>query len=200
MLVFNSFSELLREKHEDEHFRRDLLDRDSSIVLVAPHGGGIEPGTSEIARAIAGEDLSLYVFEGIQPRQNEDLHVDSTRFDDPSCLEIIARCVLAVTIHGCEDEGYQVFVGGRNRPFIDRTIKVLDSGGYETTLDETDHSGTSPENICNRCSSHQGIQLELTESLRASFFRSLTRRGRSHPTAELNRFSSLIREVLSPTK
>lgn len=36
----------------------------SRVVIAAPHGGGIEAGTSEIALAIAGQDYSYYIFEG----------------------------------------------------------------------------------------------------------------------------------------
>lgn len=46
---------------------------DTTLVL-APHGGGIEPGTSELAEAIAAGDHSSYIFEGIKARQNGDLH------------------------------------------------------------------------------------------------------------------------------
>ncbi|WP_261338761.1 poly-gamma-glutamate hydrolase family protein [Rhizobium leguminosarum] len=37
------------------------------VAIVAPHRGHIEPHTSEIAAAIAGEDFSLYLFEGLNP-------------------------------------------------------------------------------------------------------------------------------------
>ena len=32
----------------------------AALAIVAPHGGGIEPATSEIADAIAAEDFSFY--------------------------------------------------------------------------------------------------------------------------------------------
>ena len=55
----------------------------SRVAVAAPHGGGIEPGTSEVALAIAGADLSYYLFEGRKAEGNGDLHVTSTNFDDP---------------------------------------------------------------------------------------------------------------------
>ena len=36
----------------------------SSVAVIAPHGGGIERYSSEIARAITGDEFNLYVFEG----------------------------------------------------------------------------------------------------------------------------------------
>ena len=51
---------------------------ESPIAILAPHGGGIEAGTSEIARAVAGSEFNLYLFEGIRPAGNYDaLHLTS---------------------------------------------------------------------------------------------------------------------------
>jgi Poly-gamma-glutamate hydrolase len=70
------------------------------FALVAPHGGGIEPGTSELADAIAGSDLSFYTFEGLKSSGNTDLHITSTRFDEPMCLTLLASSSVVVTLHG----------------------------------------------------------------------------------------------------
>jgi len=43
---------------------------ESAVAILAPHGGGIEAGTSEIARAVAGSEFNLYLFEGIRPSGN----------------------------------------------------------------------------------------------------------------------------------
>lgn len=43
----------------------------------APHGGGIEPGTSEIADAIGGERGSFYTFGGLKSSGTADLHITS---------------------------------------------------------------------------------------------------------------------------
>ena len=56
------------------------------MAVVAPHGGGIERATSAIARAIAGGDHNLYLFEGRLPSLNyERLHLTSHRYDEPQC-------------------------------------------------------------------------------------------------------------------
>jgi phage replication-related protein YjqB (UPF0714/DUF867 family) len=46
-----------------------------ALAILAPHGGGIEPGTSELAEAVAGEGLSFYAFEGLKRSGNAVLHV-----------------------------------------------------------------------------------------------------------------------------
>jgi phage replication-related protein YjqB (UPF0714/DUF867 family) len=38
--------------------------------VIAPHGGGIDQYTSDIARAIAGAEFNLYLFEGISRSGN----------------------------------------------------------------------------------------------------------------------------------
>jgi len=42
--------------------------------------------TSTIAVAIAANDYCLYRFEGRKRRENRDLHVTSTHFDEPEGL------------------------------------------------------------------------------------------------------------------
>ena len=37
----------------------------TTCLIMAPHGGKIEKGTSELASAIAATDYSLYLFEGL---------------------------------------------------------------------------------------------------------------------------------------
>src|SRR6476620_10730103 len=75
---------------------------ESSVAIVAPHGGGIEVGTSEVARAIAGDEFNVYLFEGCRPSENfAALHLTSHRFDERRCLELLSGCDYVVTIHGC---------------------------------------------------------------------------------------------------
>jgi phage replication-related protein YjqB (UPF0714/DUF867 family) len=66
------------------------------VAVIAPHGGGIEPGTSELATAIAGDDFSLYLFEGLKSAGNGELHITSTNFDEPisakADMEWTGRC------------------------------------------------------------------------------------------------------------
>lgn len=52
----------------------------SSISVIAPHGGSIEQYTSDIARAIAGADFNLYLFEKVRRSGNyAALHLTSPR-------------------------------------------------------------------------------------------------------------------------
>jgi phage replication-related protein YjqB (UPF0714/DUF867 family) len=85
---YASFQEL--ERTERRRVYRVLSrPRKARIAIIAPHGGKIEPGTSEIARKIAGADFSFYAFEGRKKQHNKSLHITSTRFDEPICLALI---------------------------------------------------------------------------------------------------------------
>ena len=82
------------EQVEGRDYRVTAVRRGSGIAVIAPHGGRIERGTSEVARAIAGEDLDLYLFEGCLPSLNfETLHLTSRHFDEPRALGLIAAAV-----------------------------------------------------------------------------------------------------------
>src|ERR1700751_5506986 len=86
---------------------------DSSVAVLAPHGGAIEAGTSEIACAVAGSEFNLYVFEGIRESGNyAALHLTSHRFDEPRCLALLSACDHVITVHGCRGEIPRVLLGG----------------------------------------------------------------------------------------
>ena len=72
MGVYRDFAELSETESEGIDFCISVVKRDgSNTVIVAPHGGAIEPGTSEVAKEVANNDLSLAIFEGIKPRGNK---------------------------------------------------------------------------------------------------------------------------------
>ena len=50
---YRTFAELAANE-SPESYRIVTTDRGSQVAVAALHGGAIEPGTSEIARAIAG--------------------------------------------------------------------------------------------------------------------------------------------------
>ena len=84
-------------------------------MILAPHGGKIEPATTEVAEAIAGIDYSFYSFEGLKADGNGVLHIESHLFDEPRALEAIEKADIIVTVHGQVDQKEEfVMVGGLN--------------------------------------------------------------------------------------
>lgn len=148
-------------------YRIEHVPRKTLIALIAPHAGMIEPGTSEVCRAIAGSDRSYYVFEGCKPSNNCELHITSTRFDEPQGLSAARSARVVVTIHGQAGADEFVNVGGIAAALGHLIIERLRAEGF-TASRHTDKAlqGLNPANICNRGESGQGVQLEISRGLR----------------------------------
>ncbi len=197
------------------HRRHDALDNalDEHVgvpqtAVVAPHGGGIEFGTSELCLAVAGyHPASLvadpvneprydyWMFEGLRPRDsvpgNGELHVTSTHCDDPVAESLCGGARQAVALHGCTTEAAKldekaaaVLVGG-----LDHLLKAYLIEEYAKAkihavdaATNTSLSGTHRDNIVNRTVLGMGAQLELTTPLRKSMFLLNTRADRKNTT------------------
>ena len=140
---------------------------ESSIAILAPHGGGIEAGTSEVARAVAGSEFNLYLFEGIRPSGNyAALHLTSHCFDEPRCLALVSTCDHVVTIHGCRGTAPRVLLGGLDLGLKKRISDAIAAVGIESHLAGHPYHAVHPRNICNRGRRGVGVQIELTSALR----------------------------------
>ena len=195
--TYRSYMHLATQERENRDYAITALRRNASIVIIAPHGGGIEPGTSELARAIAGKDYSLYLFEGRKSTGNGALHITSTNFDEPRCLEMLHHAVTAVTIHGLDDVDPIVHLGGLDQSLIRRMAAELQSAGFVThQTDDPAIAGRSGSNICNQGTSGRGCQLEFSRGLRLAMFRGLGSRDRNYRTSEFDRFVAAVRTAL----
>jgi phage replication-related protein YjqB (UPF0714/DUF867 family) len=140
----------------------------SDVLIIAPHGGLIEAGTSEIAGLIAGEDYRLFSFEGLKPRgTNRDLHITSHRFDHPECLALASRANLVLSIHGCLG-ATRIHIGGLDTQLADELAGSLRTVGFPIEPASERYPGRHPLNICNRGVRGKGAQLEITYDLRAA--------------------------------
>lgn len=161
--------------HVDYLIRLD--DRDSEIAAIAPHGGLIEPVTSLIAETIAENRLSFYAFEGLRRRPHRELHITSENFDEPQCLALLATTKHAVTIHGRgdDDDGATVWLGGSAQATRNAVATALRASGFAAITSGHRLAGVAASNICNRCQSGSGVQLEIPRSLRAQLEKDATR-------------------------
>jgi phage replication-related protein YjqB (UPF0714/DUF867 family) len=196
---YPDFDALSRNETAGIDFRILVRRSKTAFAIVAPHGGGIEPGTTEIADAIAREEFSFYGFEGLKRFGNSDLHITSTRFDEPLCLTVIGESETVITIHGeqSDENGDPVFVGGLDEEFGDSLGAALRANGFDVRKHpDSDLQGLEPLNLCNRGKSGMGVQLELSQSLRRQMFLSLTREGRRCTTARFGEFVDALNSVL----
>jgi phage replication-related protein YjqB (UPF0714/DUF867 family) len=205
--MYKSFA-LLKYTESAEVFKIDFHDLGSPFLVFSPHAGGIEPGTSEICRRIAGEVYSYYLFEGTRVECRR-LHITSTLFDEPVLLGLLRTHHYAVSVHGMTNElkkktGADILLGGLNKMLIGMTSGILRANHFTiTNLIENPkliHGAVNPNNVTNKCCSGEGMQIEISEDLRAKFFvMNFKKKGnRVRGTTEnFDRFCDAIRESLA---
>jgi phage replication-related protein YjqB (UPF0714/DUF867 family) len=173
----------------------------SGIAILSIHGGQIEPGTSQIADGIAGNDHTFYALEGLKESGNRTLHITSTVYDEPTALQIVTETEIIVSIHGCSDMEEVVYLGGLDLMLRGRLEKLLSAAGFRA-VDGAKPSlcGLQQGNLCNLSERSRGGQLEISRGLRSRLFADLTPEGRKHPTEAFYRFIQAVREALEPLR
>lgn len=194
---YGSFAELAADTREGTDWRVIARPGSSGVLVLAPHGGGIEPGTSELARAVAGEDHALYLFEGLRREDNAALHVTSTRFDEPRVAPLLSEAARVIALHGCAGREAFAYVGGGDDELVARVTEALRSAGVAVRPAPPSLAGDDARNVCNRGRSGRGVQVELTSALRATLFRALDAAGRGTPTPALARLAAALRGALA---
>lgn len=151
----------------------ETCDLRASYGFMAIHGGSLERGTAEVARAAAARSgASLYAVE-----QPDDLqwHIPSHRHDPaeaPHLAAFLGHVDRVVSVHGYGRDGWwtRLLVGGRDRELAGYAAEVLrlHLAGFEVVdaIDEipTELRGLHPENPVNRAG--RGVQLELPPRVR----------------------------------
>jgi phage replication-related protein YjqB (UPF0714/DUF867 family) len=164
---YRNFEELRAHEEEGKDYIVRLEPAHAPVAIIAPHGGKIEPGTSEVATAIAGTDYNLYCFEGSKKSANVDLHITSTNFDEKRCQDMITGCDIVVAVHGLAGDQEAVDVGGLDQTLRDAIAAELQAAGFKAkTVVSGSYAAIDPVNICNRGRSRAGAQLEITRGLR----------------------------------
>ena len=160
---YSSYDELATSEKEGADYERVVRARAGALVaVIAPHAGGIEPKTGPIAQDIAGAEFSLYCFRSRKKDGNRDLHITSHNFDEPECVKLIACHKWVVSVHGCDEKGEQVFLGGLDNELIDDLAYELRRVGIVAKKSGHKYPGKRLKNICNRGRSNAGVQFELS--------------------------------------
>ena len=152
---------------EGQDYRIRIELKDPRVLVMAPHGGKIEPATAEVAEAIAGMDYSFYSFEGLKADGNGVLHIESTLFDEPRALGAVEKADIIITVHGQVDRKEEfVMVGGLDDGLRLEIQRQLESAGFQTRPPSEGLMGTDPINICNRGRLRRGVQVEISRKVR----------------------------------
>ncbi|MGO7387483.1 poly-gamma-glutamate hydrolase family protein [Rhizobium ruizarguesonis] len=187
---FGSFEELSEHFEEGRDFEISSIEvRGGRVAILAPHGGKIEKGTSEIAIRVAQKDYSLYLFEGKMATDNRDLHVTSHRFFEKRGDALLAHCEFALGIHGRADrhDSNTLYLGGRDAELVELLRSHLLTAGFGAITCGHPFPAQERTNICNRCTSGGGAQIELPLTLRLRLL---------NDSAEMNCLVGAIRGAL----
>ncbi|MFY4716979.1 poly-gamma-glutamate hydrolase family protein [Streptomyces sp. LaBMicrA B280] len=182
-------------------------------AVIAPHGGGIEAGTSELCMAIAGytpfetdtdpagaavpgePQRDYWMFEALANSAAQ--HVTSTHCDDPAALAVCTGNLYAVSLHGFDDTSVKkVIVGGRDARLKRNLLAAFTKYGltspaaksdWDVTVVLADPStsidGDDPANIVNRTRTGGGAQLEISTALRKAMFGDFSGAAKRRTTA-----------------
>ncbi|HEV8415539.1 MAG TPA: poly-gamma-glutamate hydrolase family protein [Bryobacteraceae bacterium] len=206
-----SYGEILQRGHVlGRDFR--VAFGDSKIehcLLVAPHGGGIEPGTSEILRAVVEVGgWAWYEFAGFLRKGNKEaLHISSSRFDEPTLKSMLPQAGFVVTFHGASESLEPiVFVGGKwklgrqtiaesiNAAFKEHEIRATDA---VDRVDAARLRGLDDSNITNLGRRAEGVQLEFSRGARNLLFPpDSSREARGRRSAELRPLAASINAAI----
>jgi phage replication-related protein YjqB (UPF0714/DUF867 family) len=171
--VADKYSSVLAIKQrfaEGRDYRIRYKDHGSWATIISPHGGYIEPGTSAVARAIAGNTYNFFDFQALRRGSAQEFHVTATKFRDPVLSMLLETSVVAVSVHCMGTHGSAViWLGGLNRRLKELTLAALEERGFAVDPDAPRYKGESPQNVVN-LPARQGVQLELSAELLASLF------------------------------
>jgi len=195
---YRNFKEL--KQYEIKGVDYDIRTRcgTSGIAVIAPHGGGIEPGTVDIADSVAGGEHALYCFIGLKGTGNADLHITSENFDEPVGVRTAEEADFVLTIHGCSGPDEVIYVGGNDLEYRKRFSDAIARAGFVAKDNpRSGLAGLKPSNLCNRGKTGRGVQIELSGGLREKLFENMTRHIGKGKRKEFFDIVAALRKALS---
>lgn len=165
--TYRSISALKARETKNVDYRIRSYDGPQSTLVMAIHGGGIEFGTSQLAKRVAKlSGCDYYTFEGLKNGSNWSLHITSTRFNERIACKLVSKSTRTLSLHGCSGNKAITYLGGRDTK-LGRTIeKRLEAAGFRVYKAPAHLDGKNRNNICNENKTGKGVQLELTRAMR----------------------------------
>ncbi|WP_229294142.1 poly-gamma-glutamate hydrolase family protein [Staphylococcus lloydii] len=169
---YKSMTELYNDTTEGIDWKKDTRNVGKPVLIVAPHGGNLEQGTSELTKLVANNgDFDYFSFEAIRPSNNTQLHVTSTNYDDATLHDMIQDRTATISIHGAQGEEQLVYLGGYQSSLRDAIQSQLELKGFVVKIPPEYLGGLGNNNFINKVEESTGVQLELTTALRKAFFK-----------------------------
>ena len=196
---FRDFAAMVVETHKGQDWDLIIKDPSAAAVIIAIHGGEIEPLTSELATTIAGDDLNLYDLRGIRASNNAQLRIPMIRYQEMRLDFLLRNCRAALHIEGSPDEGQALVIGGANVRLVQDLGQALATAGFELGEPVSAPLLSSPRRFYNHCPLG-GAQIEVPQGLRAQMvgcsladpsYREVAQR-----TALFTTFCATVRETL----
>lgn len=166
------YSSMIELQGKEDNWSIEMNTNKSNILSFAPHGGGIEAGSSELALLISQKlDCNYFTFKGNLPSGNVKLHVTSTRYDNPELLNLMRNIDYSISVHGYADNEYaRTLIGGSNVELKEIIKCHLRSRGFDVQDAPIHLAGIKLNNVTNKTKTGLGVQLELSTKQRKSFF------------------------------
>lgn len=179
----------LRLEEPSTAYSQLVVDRQSWLTVVAPHGGTIEPSTDIIAKDIAGNTYNLFVFCGLRTN-GEELHVTSHLFRDSELERLQGISNTTLSVHGKSGTERLTLVGGLNRRLRQSVVHSLREAGFNAKSAYFPYAAENPENFVN-LTSRRGVQLEITMAERIYLC------GEGRKNGDYERYTNAVRRVLN---
>ncbi|MEV8056568.1 poly-gamma-glutamate hydrolase family protein [Streptomyces antimycoticus] len=201
---YANWAELSANEVEGVDYRIEVRRTPSRVSHIAIHAGGIEPGSGELANAVASRTSGqYYAMVATKSANNSDLHLTSTHFDEPRALAVQNAVQYTVSYHGLSGDTPVTHLGGADYDLMRRIGMALEAAGFAIewgTAEEV--NGDDPANITNKNRRGAGVQLEMTRAQRAMFFPdgdlSRTMRESGQRTEAFWRYVDAIAPVVAP--
>jgi phage replication-related protein YjqB (UPF0714/DUF867 family) len=182
-----------REAEKQGEFVERLDDdgENTGLIVIAPHGGAIEPNTDEQAERVTselkGRTVSSWRCKGWSKNPNNSAyqrwHITSAEIHEASFPKLAGiinrRFTHAVSFHGFNRENFprldaDVLIGGGlddgtlKAELKDTIQKALEGTGLQVRVARTGDplNGEEPRNVVNRLAKRGGIQIEQSKEAR----------------------------------
>jgi phage replication-related protein YjqB (UPF0714/DUF867 family) len=178
-----------KQAEENGEFVERLTDNGThaGLVVIAPHGGAIEPHTDEqaehVQQQLAAKGVSCWRCKGWKPEDGEIGAFDLWHITSPDIREesfpllntIISRkFTYAVAFHGFQED--RILIGGGAEAALKCEIKLaiqqaIDGSGIKVDIatKADNFNGDNPLNIVNRLANGNGIQIEQSLEAREKY-------------------------------